>query len=320
MKKDSDFPTHHTDSHIEDMFWTDEERAEAESQWGPDFYSAKYHQRLRSLYIEHIPGYAKALHEEIEAQLHYNANKNKKKSDPVAYYTARERLYRARHAMNRLTKQYYTSEPSWGFANSMFDRASLNNDPIKAKLDKEIREAWSAAHPTDAALAKRRSENKETLVAWLKEEIELYQTAIAEPWRVCSGYSSSETVYRNRLKYLEGLQATLDQDGLEAAFTRHTTPYKMDEEVDPTADGYEEVLTSSVLEVGCDDEFVSFDRPTASGSTGYWSHSPTNFRPRLIDPTDTKTIEKAKLAYYESKRRDRLAEDRRRGIIPEEGN
>ena len=308
--KDSDFPTIHTDSHIEDMFWTDKERAEVQSQWGPDLTSAKYHQRLRCLYIEHIPGYAEAITEEIEAQLHYNDNKNKKKSDPQTFYAARERLYKARHAVNHLTHRFYTSDRTLGFVNSMWDRAFVDNDPIKAALDRQIRDEWESAHPSEAQQAKRRSQNKETFAGWLEEERKLYATALADPWRVHSLFASPEEVYRKRLEYLDSLQETLDQKGLDAAFIRHTKVAAVDTET--TED---EELTAEVLETSCSDEFVTLAHKTTSGKTGYWDHSPTNFRPQLLDPVkDAKEIERRKTALHEMKQIAQRADDLRRGI------
>lgn len=286
---DSDFPTHHTDSHIEDMFWIDEERAEAHRLWGPDTTSAKYHQRLRSLYIEHIPEYAEAITEEIEAQLHYNDNKSKKKSDPKTYYAARERLYQARHAVNHLTHTFYTSERTWGFANKMWDSAFSDNDPIKAALDRQLLEEWQATHPSAAEQAKRRSQNKETFADWLREERTLYETALAEPWRVFLASASSEEVYRKRVEYLMSLQQTLDHEGLEAAFTRHTTVIEEDA---GDLDKDTGALTAEVLEPIYTDEFVAIGRPTASGKNGYRETSSSNLRPVLLD--SVKDAEKIK--------------------------
>lgn len=312
--KDSDFPTIHTASHIEDMFWTEEERAEAQSRWGPDLYSEKYHQRLRSLYIQHIPGYAEAITEEIEAQLHYNENRHTKKSHPKErYYPARERLYKARHAVNHLTHKFYTSDRTLGYVNAMYDRAAyIDNDPIKTALNRQIEEEWREAHPSEATQAKRRSQNKETFEDWLREERQLYETALAEPWLVSSLFASPEEVYRKRLEYLESLQETLDQKGLDEAFTRHNTIIEVDTDIEEEDT---EVLTAQVLETSCTDEFVSLAHKTASGKTGYWEHSTTNFRPLLLDPVkDTKEIERRKQSYNEMKQVAQHTDDRRRGI------
>lgn len=291
--KDSDFPTTHTDSHIEDMFWSEEERSEAQSFSGPDYHSEKYHQRLRSLYIERIPGYAEAINEEIEAQLHYNDNKNKKKSDPKTFYAARERLYQARHTVNHLTHKFYTSEREMGFVNAMYAHAAfIDNDPIRRALDRQIEEEWKEAHPSETVQAKRRSQNKETFPDWLREERQLYETTLAEPWRVSSLFASPEEVYRKRLEYLDSLQETLNHQGLDVAFARHNTVAEKDTE---DLDEDTGALTAEVLERTYTDEFVALDRPTASGKDGYCETGPNGHRPVLLDPVkDAKHIERRK--------------------------
>src|SRR6185295_8081064 len=144
MKK-RDYPTNYLRSNINDMFAPLSEGEKtlqpSSGKGGPDLVSKDYRRRLRASRIQHLPGYAEALVEEIEAQLAYWAVKHGKRrskniEDRKEYYAARERLYGARWAVKRLEHKIY--------AGPQFEHLARigNDDPVKSALDKELWETW----------------------------------------------------------------------------------------------------------------------------------------------------------------------------------
>lgn len=132
----SEYTTHWCPSHVEYMF--------APEAWtiSPPFDKA-YHQELQVEYMKAIPGYIDAFTEEIEAQLHYIENKNTKKSNPKGFYAARERLYAAREAVDRLIHTQWWGYP---FQNRLND-VVLGNNPIRSAFDskrywRDLEQRW----------------------------------------------------------------------------------------------------------------------------------------------------------------------------------
>ena len=119
----SDYSTYWCPSHIKYMF-----EKEDKDLVIPPIFGKAYHQELQVEYMKAIPGYTDAFTEEIEAQLHYNENKNTKKSNPKGFYAARERLYAAREAVDRLIHTQWIGYPLQNLLNSV---AWINNNPIK---------------------------------------------------------------------------------------------------------------------------------------------------------------------------------------------
>lgn len=272
MSAHSDFPTHWCESHIEDLFWTAEEKAQHQCH---EFGNAEFHQRLRAWYVEKIPGMQALLMEETEAQLHYNANKHTKKSDPRGrYYPARERLYRARRAVEEALDQHF----------------SKHFVSLKEQFQLQVwKENQAKKPPSPEELAAARSQNPETFPDWLREEIQLYTDFVAEPWRQQSCFlpgALSLQVGQERLHFLRTLQELQRTQGVGAAYLH----YLEKDEIGMTG--------PMKLAAQFESEIVVLDRPTLSGKDGYevaWPHSK---RPVLLDPIrDAELIARQKTDY-----------------------
>lgn len=281
MSAHSDFPTHWCECHIEDLFWTAEEKAQHQCQ---EFGNAEYHQCLRAWYMEKIPGMQALLMEEIEAQLHYNANKHTKKSDPRArYYPARERLYRARRAVEEALDQYF----------------SKHFVSLKEQFQLQVlKEGQAKKPPSPEVLAAARSQNPETFADWLRDEIQLYTEFVAEPWRQQSCFLPgvlSLQVGQERLHFLRTLQELQRTQGVGAAYLK----YLEEDEIGMTG--------PMKLAAQFETEIVALDRPTRSGKDGYevaWSHSK---RPVLLDPVrDAALIARQKTDYLSRPRKSQV--------------
>lgn len=294
MSAPSDFPTRWCESHIDDMFWTAQEKVEHQRN---EFGNAPFHQRLRALYMEKIPGIQDLLTEEIEAQLHYNANKHTKKSDPRGrYYPARERLYRARWAVAEAIGKYHFAK--------LVD--------LKEQLQLEIcKERDARRPPSQEEVARARSLDRATFSEWLKDEIQLYTEFLAEPWRQ-KGFNMpgalSEAVGAERLQYLKQLHTLADREGMDAAFHH-----------------YVEEEGHTKLEVQYDATLVELDGETASGADGYYDYFAHSRRPQLYDPVkDAGQIASNKARYTPPPRRSKfdvapwLEAGREKSVEPEQ--
>lgn len=151
----------------------------------------KFIERVRVKMIEHIPGYAAALHEEIEAQLHYNQHKHEKKSNPSVFYTAKERLFTARWAV----KAFHDDGLTFGQLTRMV------NEELK-------QEALSKFAPP-----------AEAFKDWLIAEVQLYYTALKHPSRVFCLCSPNAEVYRKRYALLAQALRVCLTEGADAAYT-----------------------------------------------------------------------------------------------------
>jgi hypothetical protein len=154
----------------------------------PNGEDEKFQSQLIGKCIELVKGYAEALCEEIEAQLHYNEHKNEKKSNPSVWYDARDRLFSAR---------WVTKE--------------LHDDPAAYT-------AWLAVQADlKQEAAPKFASPAEAFKHWLLKEIQVYSTALRHPERV-SGLCSPDTdVYTKRYALLAQAFHTYSA-GLAAAF------------------------------------------------------------------------------------------------------
>ena len=150
----------------------------------------KFAELIRAKMIEQVKGFADAFVDEIEAQLHYNEHKNEKKSNPSAFYEARDRLFAARHKVKAFHDDPSTQTTIW---------MPLLEDLKREKLA-------HCASPADA------------FKAWLFKEVQLYATALQHPERVFRLCSPDTDVYEQRYALLAQALHTYSADGLDVAY------------------------------------------------------------------------------------------------------
>lgn len=124
---------------------------------GPHLGSADYRRRLRAELIQHLPGYAEAITDEIEAQLAYNAVGHGYRRSPDikkrrVWFAARERKYKAREHTKSLTQLIYTGDMPQV---AHMDWGGVNVDPVTKAFAQKLRaEWWTVQGPTIVAEAR----------------------------------------------------------------------------------------------------------------------------------------------------------------------